>query len=235
LTPLQTRFSIINLAIDRGQPRTFGFKALLEAYRDHRVDVIIRRSRFQLRKAEERLHILEGLRIAVQNIDAVVEIIKTSANPEDARQRLIDRFSLSETQARAILDMRLARLTGLEIEKLEAEYEEVKTNIAWLQRVLSEPKLRFDIIRKEMEEMVAMYGDERRTVISDEEVGDFVAEDLIAEEMMVVTVSHEGYVKRTALDQYRSQNRGGKGVAGAETKEGDFIEHLFVASTHDYI
>ena len=235
LTPLQTRFSIINLAIDRGQPRTFGFKALLEAYRDHRVDVIIRRSRFQLRKAEERLHILEGLRIAVQNIDAVVEIIKTSANPEDARQRLIDRFSLSETQARAILDMRLARLTGLEIEKLEAEYEEVKTNSAWLQRVLSEPKLRFDIIRKEMEEMVAMYGDERRTVISDEEVGDFVAEDLIAEEMMVVTVSHEGYVKRTALDQYRSQNRGGKGVAGAETKEGDFIEHLFVASTHDYI
>ncbi|MEZ5966462.1 MAG: DNA gyrase subunit A [Planctomycetota bacterium] len=235
LTPLQSKFSIINLAIDKGQPRTLGFKPLLEAYRDHRVDVIIRRTRFQLRRAEERLHILEGLRIAVQNIDEVVEIIKTSKNVEEARQRLTDRFQLTEIQARAILDMRLARLTGLEIEKLEAEYDEVKKNIAYYHRILSEPKLRFDIIRKETEEMVASYGDKRRTIISDEEVGDFVAEDLIAEEMMAVTVSHEGYVKRTALDQYRSQNRGGKGVAGAETKEGDFIEHLFVASTHDYI
>jgi len=235
LTPLQSKFSIMNLAIDKGQPRTLGFKQLLEAYRDHRVDVIIRRTRFQLRRAEERLHILEGLRIAVQNIDEVVEIIKTSANVEEARQRLMDRFQLTEIQARAILDMRLARLTGLEIGKLEAEYDEVRQNIAYYHRILSEPKLRLDIVRKEMEEMVASYGDERRTVISEEEVGDFIAEDLIAEEMMAVTVSHEGYVKRTALDQYRSQNRGGKGVAGAETKEGDFIEHLFVASTHDYI
>ncbi len=235
LTPLQSKFSIMNLAIDAGQPRTLGFKQMLEAYRDHRLDVITRRTRFQLRKAEERLHILEGLRIAVQNIDEVVEIIKTSKNPEEARQRLMDRFKLSEIQARAILDMRLARLTGLEIEKLEAEWNEVKETIAYLHRILNEPKLRSDIVRKEMAEMVTQYGDKRRTVVSDEEVGEFIAEDLIAVEMMAVTVSHEGYVKRTALDQYRSQNRGGKGVSGAETKEGDFIEHLFVASTHDYI
>ena len=235
LTPLQSKFSIMNLAIDRGQPRTLGFKAMLEAYREHRIDVITRRTRFQLRKAEERLHIIEGLRIAVRNIDEVVETIKTSANPEEARIRLMERFSLTEIQARAILDMRLGRLTGLEIEKLEGEFNEVMSKITYFHRILDEPQLRLDIIRKEMEELVAQCGDERRTQISDEEVGDFIAEDLIAEEMMVVTVSHEGYVKRTALDQYRSQNRGGKGISGAETKEGDFLEHLFVASTHDYI
>ncbi len=234
LTPLQQTFSIINLAIDRGQPRTLPFKALLEAYRDHRIDVIRRRTQFLLRKARERLHIIEGLRIAVQNIDAVVETIKRSANVEDARQRLMAQFELSELQARAILDMRLARLTGLEIEKLEAEWNEVRAKISEYETILAERKVVIGMIKADLADMAKRYGDDRRTVISDEEVGEFVTEELIAEEMMVVTVSHHGYIKRTSLDQYRRQGRGGKGVAGAETKEGDFLEQLFVASTHDY-
>ncbi len=235
LSPLQSTFSIINLAIVEGRPRTLGFKQMLEAHRDHRIDVIRRRTRFLLRKAQERLHILEGLRLAVQNIDEIVEIIKRSQSPEVARQHLMARFELSEIQARAILDMRLARLTGLEIEKLEAEYKEVQEEIAWYQRILNEREVLIGLIRKDLEEMVERYGDDRRTQISDEEVSGFVALDLIAEEMMVVTVTHAGYIKRTALDQYRTQGRGGKGVSGAETKEGDFLWKLFVASTHDYL
>ncbi|MFO1076650.1 MAG: DNA gyrase subunit A [Planctomycetota bacterium] len=235
LSPLQGTFSIINLAIVDSRPRTLGFKQMLECYRDHRIDVIRRRTRFLLRKAEERLHILEGLRIAVQNIDEVVEIIKSSANADDARVRLVARFDLSDIQARAILDMRLARLTGLEIEKLEAEYGEVVEEIAGYRRILADRNVLIGLIRRDLKEMVDQYGDERRTVISDEEVGSFVAEDLIPEEMMAVTVTHQGYIKRTALDQYRTQGRGGKGVSGAETKEGDFLWNLFVASTHDYL
>ncbi|MEM7199850.1 MAG: DNA gyrase subunit A [Planctomycetota bacterium] len=234
LSPLQSTFSIINLAIDRGQPRTLGIKPLLEAYREHRFDVIRRRTRFLLRRAEERLHILEGLRIAVGNIDQVVEIIRSSRNTDEARVRLMERFELSEIQARSILDMRLRTLTGLEIEKLEAEYNEVKEKIAWYQRILAERPLVIDLIKKDLDEMVEAYGDDRRTEINEQEVQDFVDEDLIAEEMMVVTVSHQGYIKRTPLDQYRSQSRGGKGVQAGETKEGDFLYELFVASTHDY-
>lgn len=235
LTPLQSTFSIINLAIDRGRPRHLTLKGLLEAYRDHRVDVIRRRTRYLLRKAEDRLHIVEGLRVAVQNIDEVVEIIKTSANVDDARTRLVGRFSLSETQARAILDMRLARLTGLEISKLEEEYEELKEKIAYYKTILADRKVLIGLIIDDLRQMAEQYGDERRTSISDEEVSSFIDEDLIAEEMMVVTVTHGGYIKRTALDQYRRQGRGGKGVSGAEFKEGDFLWKLFVASTHDYL
>ncbi len=235
LSPLQSTFSIINLAILDGRPRTLGFKQLLECYRDHRVDVIRRRTRFLLRKAEERLHILDGLRLAVQNIDEVVEIIKRSANADDARQRLIARFDLSDVQARAILDMRLARLTGLEIEKLEEEHKEVSDKIVYYKSILADRSVLIGLMKRDLAEMVEQYGDERRTTISDEEVGNFVAEDLIPEEMMVVTVTHERYIKRTALDQYRTQGRGGKGVSGAETKEGDFLWNLFVASTHDFL
>lgn len=235
LSPLQSTFSIINLAIVDGRPRTLGFKQMLEAYRDHRIDVIRRRTRFLLRKAEERLHILDGLRLAVQNIDEVVEIIKRSANVEEARGRLMERFGLSEIQARAILDMRLARLTGLEIEKLEAEHKEVTEKIAYYRKVLGDRTEVIRLIRQDVDEMVRGYGDERRTVISEEEVGSFVAEDLIPEELMVVTITREGYIKRTALDQYRTQGRGGKGVSGAETKEGDTLWNLFVATTHDYL
>lgn len=235
LSPLQTTFSIINLAIVDGRPRTLGFKQLLECYREHRIDVIKRRTRFLLRKAEERLHILDGLRLAVQHIDEVVEIIKRSANVDDARLKLIERFGFSDVQARAILDMRLARLTGLEIEKLQAEHAEVTQKIAYYKSVLADRAVLLGLMKQDLREMVEQYGDDRRTVISDEEIGSFVAEDLIPEEMMVVTVTHEGYIKRTALDQYRTQGRGGKGVTGAETKEGDFLWNLFVASTHDHL
>lgn len=235
LSPLQSTFSIINLAIVDGRPRTLSFKQMLECHRDHRQDVIRRRTRFLLRKAEERLHILDGLRLAVQNIDEVIEIIKRSANTEDARLRLTARFGLSEIQARAILDMRLARLTGLEIEKLEQEHREVTEKIQYYKSILADRGVLIGLMKQDLAEMVEQYGDSRRTVISDEEVGNFVAEDLIPEEMMVVTVTHERYIKRTALDQYRTQGRGGKGVSGAETKAGDFLWNLFVASTHDYL
>ena len=233
LSPLQSTFSIINLAIVDGQPRTLGFKQMLECYRDHRTDVIRRRTRYLLRKAEERLHILDGLRLAVQNIDEVIEIIKKSPNSDEAQRRLIARFALSEIQARAILSMRLSQLTGLEIEKLEAEHKEVTDKIAYYKTILSDRTVLYGLMKQDLQEMVDQYGDNRRTVISDEEVGNFVAEDLIPVEMMVVTVTHQGYIKRTALDQYRTQGRGGKGVSGGETKEGDFLWNLFVASTHD--
>ncbi len=235
MSPLQTTFSIINLAIVENRPRTLGFKAMLECYRDHRIEVITRRTRFLLKRAEERLHIIEGLRLAVQNIDEIVEIIKTSANVDEARQRLVARFELSEIQARAILDMRLARLTGLEIEKLEAEHKEVTDKIAYYQTILNDRSVLIGLIRQDLDDMVAQLGDDRRTQISDEEVGSFIAEDLIPVEMMAVTVTNSGYIKRTALDQYRTQGRGGKGVSGGETKEGDFLWKLFVASTHDYL
>jgi DNA gyrase subunit A len=235
LSPLQTTISIINLAILDGRPRTLGFKQMLECYRDHRIDVIKRRTRFLLRKAEERLHILEGLRLAVQNIDEIVDIIKKSANADDARVRLVARFALSEIQARAILSMRLSQLTGLEIEKLEAEHKEVTDKIAYYKTILADRSVLAALMKDDLREMVEQYGDNRRTIISDEEVSNFVAEDLIPVEMMAVTVTHQGYIKRTALDQYRTQGRGGKGVSGAETKEGDFLWNLFVASTHDYL
>ena len=234
LSPLQSTFSVNNLVIDRGRPRTMPLKTLLEAYRDHRIDVITRRTRYRLRKAEEHLHVLEGLRVAIQNIDEVVEIIKSSRSVEQARDRLMDRFALSPIQAKSILDMRLARLTGLEIEKLEAEWIEVGERITQLREILDDRSVLLRIIVDDIDEMVAAYGDDRRTVISEEEIGEFFAEDLIPEELMVVTVSHQGYLKRTAIDQYRSQARGGKGVSAADTKEGDFLEQLFVASTHDY-
>jgi len=235
LSPLQSTFSIINLAIVDGRPRTLGFKQMLECYRDHRVDVIKRRTRYLLRKAEERLHILDGLRLAVQNIDEVIEIIKSSANAEEAQRRLVARFKLSEIQARAILSMRLSQLTGLEIDKLNAEHKEVTDKIAYYKTILADKKVLAGLMKEDLKEMVEQYGDARRTIISDEEVGNFVAEDLIPDEMMVVTVTHQGYIKRTALDQYRTQGRGGKGVTGAETKEGDFLWNLFVASTHDFL
>jgi DNA gyrase subunit A len=235
LSPLQSTFSIINLAIHENRPRTLGFKAMLECYRDHRIEVITRRTRFLLKKAEDRLHILDGLRLAVQNIDTVVDIIKKSANVDDARLKLIARFSLSDVQARAILDMRLARLTGLEIDKLTAEHAEVTKEIAYLNTILADRKVLTSLMKQDLDDMVKQFGDDRRTVINDEEVSNFVAEDLIPEEMMVVTVTHERYIKRTALDQYRTQGRGGKGVSGAETKEGDFLWNLFVASTHDHL
>ena len=233
-TQLQTSFSIILLGLDHGRPRTMSIKDMLLSYRDHRVEVIRRRTAYLLERAEARAHIVEGLRIAVSNIDEVVEIIKTSPDVPAARARLIERFELSQLQADAILEMRLSRLTGLERDKLEQEYKELMEQIAEYKAILADEHLVLDMISEDLYEIKEKFADPRRTEIIGA-VTDFDIEDLIAEENVAVVISHEGYIKRMPLSSYRRQNRGGKGITGAETKEGDFIEHLFIASTHDYI
>lgn len=235
-TSLQTTFSIINLAIDRGQPRTMSLRALLESYVDHRKDVIRRRTRYLLRKAEERKHIVEGLRIAVSNIEEVIAIIRAAGDRDDAKARLRDRFGLSDRQSQAIVDMRLGSLTGLEREKLEAEFNELVAEIADLNDILDRESRVVAIIREDLDELEKKYGDARRTEISSEEIeGSFDIEELITEDLMVVTFSREGYIKRTGLTVYRAQGRGGRGIRGSEAKEGDELKSLFVAGTHDYI
>jgi DNA gyrase subunit A len=235
-TPLQTTQSVINLVIDRGQPRTLTLRGLLDAYIAHRKDVIRRRTRFLLGKAEERLHIVEGLRIAVDHIDEVIRLIRASATPEAAKVALQGAFQLSTRQSQAIVDMRLGRLTGLEREKLEQEHAELVAEIADLKDVLAREARVVDIIKTDLDELEKHAGDARRTEISEEEVeGGFDIEELITEEMMVVTFSRDGYVKRVPLDVYRTQSRGGRGIIGSEAKEGDLISSLFVAGTHDYV
>jgi DNA gyrase subunit A len=231
-TNLQETFSIIMIALVNGRPETLNLKQLLEAYRDHRIDVIRRRTKFQLRKAEERKHIVEGLRIAVDHIDEVIRIIRAAATPEAASRTLEERFGLSAIQADHILRMQLRALTGLERQKLEQEYEELLARIADLRDILARRERVIEIIKADVRQMVERYGDERRTQISGEVV-DIEDEALIPEQVMVVTVSHEGYIKSTPLSSYRAQGRGGKGVSGGQTKEGDFMSHLFVANTHD--
>jgi DNA gyrase subunit A len=233
-TPLQTTYAIRNTALIEGQPRTLTLKELLQAYRDHRFDVIRRRTRFLLDKAEARLHILEGLMIAIQAIDEVVEIIKTSDDTQVARQRLEATFALTPVQSQAIVDMRLGRLTGLEVEKLQKEIDGLKEDIAWYRRILNEDELVYNLIREDLDELEGKYAEPRRTAIG-EGVDDFLTEDLITEETMVTTVSREGYVKRTSIDTYRAQSRGGRGITGSKAKEGDVLSHLFVCSTHDYL
>jgi DNA gyrase subunit A len=233
-TSLQTTYSIINLAIDNDQPRTFPLRGLLDSYIDHRKEVIRRRTQFLLNKAEDRKHIVEGLRIAVDNIDDVIAIIRASANREEARNKLSERFQLSERQAQAIVDMRLGSLTGLEREKLEAEYEKLVAEIADLKDILDREERVVAIINVDLDELEKKYGDDRRTEISDEEIdGGFNIEELITEDLMVVTVSRQGYVKRTASDAYRAQGRGGRGIRGTVSKEGDIPRSIFVAGTHD--
>jgi len=233
-TSLQTTYSIINLAIDKDQPRTFTLRGLLDAYIEHRKEVIRRRTRYLLRKAEDRLHIVDGLRIAVDNIDEVIAIIRASANRDQAKGRLSERFELSDRQSQAIVDMRLGSLTGLEQEKLEAEYNELVAEITDLKDILAREERVVEMIRTDLEELEQKYGDDRRTEISDEEIdGGFDIEELITEDLMVVTFSRDGYVKRTASDTYRSQGRGGRGIRGSDSKEGDVLKSLFVAGTHD--
>ena len=233
-TSLQTTYSIINLAIDGDQPRTFTLRGLLDAYIDHRRIVIRRRTSFLLRKAEERQHIVEGLRIAVDNIDEVIALIRASANRDEAKASLSARFSLSDRQSQAIVDMRLGSLTGLEREKLEEEYNALVAEIADLKDILARDERVVEIIRTDLDEIETKYGDERRTEISDEEIdGSFNIEELITEDLMVVTFSRDGYVKRTASDVYRAQARGGRGVRGSDSKEGDVLKAIFVAGTHD--
>ncbi len=233
-TAMQTTFGVIMLALDKGAPKVMNLKEILERFIEHRHEVIVRRTQFDLDAAQAREHILEGLKIAVDNIDEVVEIIRSSADVPEADARLRKRFGLSEKQADAILNMRLAKLTGLEIEKLEAELAEVRALIKDLKSILASKPKRMGILKEEMDEVAKKYGDERRTeIVADQ--GDFSVEDLIAEEDMVITISHTGYIKRIAVSTYRRQRRGGRGLQGATTKEEDWIEHLFIASTHDYL
>lgn len=233
-TKLQDSFSIIMIAIVNNRPQTLNLKQLITAYIDHRKEVIQRRTQFLLDRAEERAHILEGLKIALANIDEVIKLIKASKTVEDARNSLISKFSLSDVQANAILEMRLQRLTNLEQSKIEGEYKKVCDNIKEFKAILADENLVLDIIREDLHETKEKYGDERKTEIAGD-VSDFDMEDLISEEDVTVMITHEGYTKRLPLSTYRKQNRGGKGVTGAGMKEGDFVENLFIASTHDYI
>ena len=233
-TQLQTTFGAIFLALVNGVPKVLNLQELVRHFIDHRHDVVTRRSRFELKKAEERAHILEGLKIAVDNIDEVVEIIRSSRTVEIAKNNLIKRFELSDVQAQAILDLRLARLTGLEREKLDEEYEELIKTITRLKSILESRELRMQIVKEELQEIRKGYDDERRTEIL-EDTGEFNIEDLIAQEEMVITISHLGYIKRLPVTTYRRQARGGRGKSGQTTRETDFLEHMFIASTHDYI
>ncbi len=233
-TKLQDSFSIITIALINNRPETLNLKQLLTSYINHRRVVIIRRTTFLLEKAQARAHILEGLRIALQNIDKIIKLIKNSESVESARQGLMKQFSLTEIQANAILDMKLQRLTGLEQGKIEEEYKKVRADIKEYQNILASDKLVLNIIKKDVLEIKERFSDKRRTEIVGA-VTELNMEDLIAEESVVVIISHDGYIKRLPLTSYRKQHRGGKGVTSTDMKEGDFIEHLFVASTHDYI
>ncbi|ADK83640.1 DNA gyrase, A subunit [Desulfarculus baarsii DSM 2075] len=233
-TQMQTTFGINMLAIDRGRPRLMGLKDVLELFIEHRREIVLRRTAFDLAKAEARAHILEGLRIALDNLDEVIELIRAAKNPAEAKDGLMSRFSLSEKQAQAILEMRLQRLTGLERDKIMAEYREVIKEIARLRHILESDEEVRRIIREETLLLAEEFGDKRRTEIVGR-VSDIELEDMIAEEEMVVTLSHGGYIKRTPTSLYRAQRRGGKGSRGMATKDEDFVEDLFTASTHSYL
>ncbi|RMG78690.1 MAG: DNA gyrase subunit A [Bacteroidetes bacterium] len=233
-TPLQTSFSVNNIALVKGKPEALNLKDLIRHYVDHRHDVVVRRTKYELRKAEERAHILEGLIIASDNIDEVIKIIRASKSPDEARETLMERFELTEIQSRAIVDMRLRQLTGLEQEKLRAEYDELMKTIAHLKSILADENLRMQIIKEELTEIKEKYGDERRTTI-EYAGGDFRIEDMIPNEKVAVTISHLGYIKRTPLNEYRLQNRGGVGAKGGATRDQDFLEHLLIANTHNYL
>jgi DNA gyrase subunit A len=233
-SPLQGTFSANTIALVNSRPEMLTLKQLLENFRDYRMEVIRRRTRFLLDKAEKRAHVLEGLLIALQNIDEVIEIIKTSQTTQMAAERLRERFGLTEVQTDAILQMRLARLTGLEQEKLREEHAQLMMDIERYKAILADDNLVLELIQADMKDVVDRYGDDRRTEIIGD-VEEFVREDLIPEEMQVVMMSHEGYIKRLPVDTYRAQGRGGRGVTAADTKEGDFLRYVLFASTHDYL
>ncbi len=232
-TQMETSFGIILLAIVNGRPEILTLKEILEHFISHRREIIVRRTLFDLRKAEDRAHILEGLKKALDFLDDVIELIRSSSDPKEAKGRLMEEYELSDVQAQAILDMRLQRLTGLERDKIEEEYRQLIQDIERFRAILASPAMVMDIIKQETREIRERYGDDRRTEILSTS-GDIAAEDLIAEEDMVVTVSHEGYIKRNPISLYRAQRRGGKGLTGVRPKAEDFVELLFVASSHDY-
>ncbi|MRR24064.1 DNA gyrase subunit A, partial [bacterium] len=221
-----------NIALVKGRPKTLSLKDIVDSFVKHRHDVIIRRAKYDLDQAEKRAHILEGLIIASDNIDEVIAIIRSSQNADIARERLMERFSLTEIQARAIVEMRLRQLTGLEQDKLHAEYEEVKKLIEYLNQVLSDEKLQMQIIKDELIEIKEKFGDRRRTEIIPA-AGEFNPEDFYADDEMVITISNMGYIKRTPLTEFRRQNRGGTGKRGSTTRDEDFIEHMYVATMHN--
>ncbi len=234
-TALQSSFSVNNIALVDGRPRLLNLLDLVHYFVEHRHDVVTRRTQFELNKAEERAHILQGLIIASDNIDEVVRIIRATSTPDEARTRLMERFSLSEIQARAIVEMRLRQLTGLEQDKLRAEYDDILRRIERYKALLADRSLRMELVRQEMEEVKQKYGDPRRSEIEYGADGDFSVEDMIADEEVVVTISHAGYIKRTRLAEYRRQSRGGVGQRGVSTREEDFLEHLFMATNHQYM
>jgi DNA gyrase subunit A len=233
-TQLQSSFSVNNIALVKGRPQMLNLKDMIHYFIEHRHDVVVRRTQFELRKAEERAHILEGLIIASDNIDEVIKIIRGSKNGEEAREKLIERFQLSDLQARAIVEMRLRQLTGLEQDKLRAEFDELLKLIEHLKALLADVNLRTNLIKEELIEMRDKYGDARRSQI-EYAGGDVSIEDLIADENVVVTISHAGYIKRTNLSEYKTQNRGGVGQKSAGTRDQDFLEHMFVATNHQYM
>ncbi|WP_348719160.1 DNA gyrase subunit A [uncultured Algoriphagus sp.] len=233
-TQLQTSFSVNNVALVKGRPQTLNLKDLIVHYVSHRHEVVVRRTEYELREAEKRAHILEGYLIALDHLDEVIALIRNSADPETARNGLMERFELSEIQARAILDMRLQRLTGMERDKIIQEYKEIMALIEELKEILANEDKRMEIIKTELQEMKDRYGDDRRTEI-EHNAEDFSYEDMIPNEEVIITVSHQGYVKRTALTEYKTQGRGGVGSRGVSTKEDDFTEYLFTATTHNYL
>jgi DNA gyrase subunit A len=234
LTPLQSSFSVNNIALVKGRPMTLTLKDIIRYFVDHRHEVVVRRTQFELREAQKRAHILEGLLIALDNIDEVIAIIRASKTVDIARNSLMERFNLTDIQARAIVDMRLRALTGLESDKLKEEYEELMKKIEYYQQVLSDENLRMEIIKTELLEIKEKYGDKPKTEI-EYSASDFKIEDTIADEDVVITISHLGYIKRTPLSEYRRQNRGGRGSKGSDSREEDFLEHLFIASMHNYM
>lgn len=234
MTQLQNNFNVIMLAIVDGEPKVLKLKEMIFHFVNHRRDIVVKRTSFDLNRAEERAHILEGLKIALDNIDEIISLIKKSESPAQAREQLSNRFDLSEKQAQAILDMKLQRLTGLEREKIEVEYLQLIQKIEEYRSILASVERQMTIVKEELAELKEKYGDERRTLIV-EDLSDFSIEDLIAEEDMVITISHAGYIKRLPVGTYRSQRRGGKGLTGVNMREDDFVENVFVASTHNYI
>ena len=234
MTQMQSSFSVNNVALVNGRPKLLNLKEMLGAFIEHRHEVVIRRTKFELKKAQERAHILEGLIIASQNIDEVISIIRASASTEDAKEKLSARFGLSDAQTSAIVEMKLKQLTGLEQDKLRANYEEVMAEIARLEEILNDDHVCRELIKSELAEVRDKYGDERRTDI-DYTAGDFNAEDFYADDDMIITISHMGYIKRTALSEFRTQNRGGVGAKGSDTRDEDFIEYIYPASMHNYM
>jgi DNA gyrase subunit A len=233
-TALQTSFSVNNIALVNGRPMMLNLKDLIRHFVDHRHEVVIRRTKFDLSEAEKRAHILEGLLIALDHLDEVIKLIRASNSPDDARVGLMDSFSLSDLQARAILDMTLRRLTGLERDKIKEEYAELMKTIDYLNSILADEVLRMQIIKDELTEIRDRFGDERRTSIT-HSAEDMRMEDFIVDEEVVITISHEGYIKRTPLTEYRKQGRGGKGAMGSQSRDKDFIEHMLIATNHNYM